>query len=305
VPLLDALRAITSFSPPPALPDTDLEPLAQVLTAHGLAPLASYQVENTRLGAGLPASFREPLLAQYQGVVNDTVLKLVTLRGALKLAPDVPVVLLDAAAYVDWLYPHMAWRPIGDLHLAVRAADGRRFAEATAAALSLARTEHDGRVAVFTDGKVPITLQEGLWAGAAEDAPLFERARPYRAFGPRAARPAPEEALLSTVGEQAQLGLLAPLITYVDLRELLRLELDAEWLRDRAEALGLARALHGALLLAAHFFPEIAEAAARLRPPLGFAERVAVERVVEGARDPTRLRHPRGVEAAARLVVAP
>jgi hypothetical protein len=305
VPLLDALRAITSFSPPPALPDTDLEPLAQVLTAHGLAPLASYQVENTRLGAGLPASFREPLLAQYQGVVNDTVLKLVTLRGALKLAPDVPVVLLDAAAYVDWLYPHMAWRPIGDLHLAVRAADGRRFAEATAAALSLARTEHDGRVAVFTDGKVPITLQEGLWAGAAEDAPLFERARPYRAFGPRAARPAPEEALLSTVGEQAQLGLLAPLITYVDLRELLRLELDAEWLRDRAEALGLARALHGALLLAAHFFPEIAEAAARLRPPLGFAERVAVERVVEAARDPARLRHLRGVDAAARLVVAP
>jgi hypothetical protein len=305
VPLLDALRAITSFTPPPALPDTDLETLAQVLEAHGLAPLASYQVENTRLGAGLPASFRELLLAQYQGVVNDTVLKLVTLRGALKLAPDVPVVLLDAAAYVDWLYPHMAWRPIGDLHVAVRAADGRRFAEATAAALSLARTEHDGRVAVFTDGKVPITLQEGLWAGAAEDAPLFERARPYRAFGPRAARPAPEEALLSTIGEQAQLGLFAPLVTYVDVRELLRLELDPEWLRARAEALGLSRALHGATLLAAHFFPDVADAAARIRPPLGFAERAAVERVVEAARDPARLRHLRGVDAAARLVVAP
>jgi hypothetical protein len=35
------------------------------------------------------------------------------------------------------------------------------------------------------------------------------------------------------------------------------------------------------------------------------AERVAVERVVEAARDPARLRQLRGAEAAARLVVAP
>lgn len=305
VPLLDALRAITSFTPPPALPDTDLGELAEVLVAHGLAPLASYQAENTRLGAGLPASFREPLLGQYQGVVNDNVLKLVTLRGALKLAPDVPVVLLEAAAYVDWLYPHLAWRPVGDVRIAVRAEDGARFAEATREALTLERTEHGGRTAVFTDGKVPITLQEGLFPGGPADAPLYERGRPYRAFGPRACRPATEEAILATVGDQAREGLLAPLVTFVDLRELLRLDHDAAYVKARAAALGLARALHGATLLVAEFFPEVAEAAARLRPELGFAERVAVERVVEAARDPAKLRHLRGVDAAARAVVAP
>ncbi len=61
----------------------------------------------------------------------------------------------------------------------------------------------------------------------------------------------------------------------------------------------------GATLLAAHFFPEVADAAARVRPVLSGAERLAVEGVVEAAKDPARLRHLRGVDQAARLVVAP
>lgn len=85
--LLDAIRALTAFDPPPTLPECDLTELVHVLTAHGLAPLASYQVEHTRLGAGVPPSFREALLGQYQGVVNDNVLKLVGLRGSLRAAP--------------------------------------------------------------------------------------------------------------------------------------------------------------------------------------------------------------------------
>ncbi len=301
--LLDALRALTAFSPPSVLPDCELGLLADVLEAHGLAPLASYQVEHTQLGAGLPDRFRERLLTSYQGVVNDNVLKLVTLRGVLREAEDVPVVLLDAAAYVDWLYPHLAFRPVGELRLAVKAEDGARLAER--AKLRLLRTEHGGRTAVFSDGKLEVTFQEGLFAGAPADVPLFERARPYPAFGPAAARPSPEDALLSTVGEQALLGLLAPLVTYVDLRELLRLRPDADYVLARAGALGLSRALHGATLLAAHFFPEIGGEAAAVRPALGFAERVAVERVVEVAKDPARLRHLVGADAAARLVVAP
>ncbi|WP_248361479.1 nucleotidyltransferase family protein [Anaeromyxobacter oryzae] len=305
--LLDAVRALTSFTPPTALPapGADLDLLADVLVAHGLAPLASYQVEHTRLGYGLPASFREKLLGYYQGVVNDTVMKLVTLRGALKLAGEVPVVLLDAAAYVDWLYPHAAWRPVGDVRFALRAEDGARFAAAVKPALTLDRTEHGGRVAVFTDGKIALSAQEGLWSGGPADAPLFERARSYRAFGPLAARPSPEDAVLSTVAEQAQLGLFAPLITFVDLRELVGEPLDAAYVKARASALGLSRALHGAMALLAHFYPEVAEPAAALSPELGFAERVAVDRVVDAGRDPAKLRHLRGVDAAARAVVAP
>ncbi|HVO20305.1 MAG TPA: nucleotidyltransferase family protein [Anaeromyxobacter sp.] len=305
MPLLDALRAVTSFSPPSELPPCDLEDLAHVLTAHGLAPLASYQVEHTRLGASLPASFREALLGQYQGVANDNVLKLVGLRGSLRAASEVPVVLLEAAAYVDWLYPHLAFRPVGGLRIALRGEDGSRFAEAVKGQLALERTEHGGRVAVFTDGRITLTAQEGLWPGGPADGPLFERRRPHPAFGPRAARPSAEDALLATVGDQALAGLMAPLITFVDLRELVRLPLDAGYVRQRARAAGLSRALHGACRLLSHFFPEVAEAAAAVAPELGAAERVAVERVVEAAMDPGRLRHLRGAEEVARLVVAP
>ncbi len=305
VALLDALRAVTSFSPPPTLPDCDDALLGDVLVAHGLAPLASYQLEHTRLGAGAPAALREKLLAQYQGVANDNVLRLVTLRGLLRDAPEVPAVLLDAAAYVDWLYPHMAFRPVGDLRLAVRAADGRRLVEAVRGTMHVAGTEHDGRVLVLSDGRLTVSLQEGLWPGASEDGLLFERRVAYRAFGPSAARPSPEDALLATVADQALLGLQAPLVATVDLRELVLLRPDPAYVRDRAEALRLSRALHGALALLSHFYPEVTDAAAPLVPALGFAERAAVDRVVDAARDPARLRRFRGSDAASRLLVAP
>jgi hypothetical protein len=307
VPLLETLRALTAFVPPAALPECDPALLGDVLEAHGLAPLASYQLEHHRLGASAPQALRERLLTSYQGTVNDNLTKVVAMRRAIRGAGerDVPLVVLDGAAYLDWIYPHLAFRPVGELRLAVRPEDGARFAEATADALRLVRTEHGGRSAVFSDGTIDVTIQEGLWPGGAVDGPLYERGRPYRAIGPSAMRPAAEEAMLATVAGQALLGLHAPLLTYVDLRELLALPLDEAWVRARAEALGLSRALHGATLLVAHFFPETADAAARVRPPLGAAERVAVERVVEGARDPASLRRVRGAEAAARMVVAP
>lgn len=303
--LLPALRAVTSFEPPAALPPCDLDALAQVLVAHGLAPLASYQVEHTRLGAGLPEGFRETLLGFYQGTVNDNVLRMVTLRNALKDARHVPVVVLDGAMAVDWLYPHMAWRPVSDLRLAVRGRDGAAFAAAVQRGLKLDRTGEGGRTAVFTDGHLELSLQEGLWAGGPEDERLFARARPYPALGPLVSRPAAEEALLCTVGDLAQAALWAPLIRYLDLRELLKLPLDAAGVRARASEAGLARALWGACALVAHFFPEVAASAASLQPELSAVERLALEPVLEGARDPARLRHLRGAEAAARLVVAP
>jgi len=304
VALLDALRAITSFDPPPALPECDLVELAEVLTAHGLAPLASYQVEHTRLGARLPTPFREALLAQYQGVANDNVLKLVGLRGSLR-AVDVPVVLLEGAAYVDWLYPHMAFRPLGDLRIALRAADAERFARAVAPHLALERTEERGGVAVYTDGRITISAQEGLWKGGPADELLFDRRRPYRAFGPSAARPSAEDALLALAGDHAVAGLFAPLITFVDLRELLRLPLDSDYVRERAVRAGLSRALYGSCRLVTQFFPEVASQAVGVQPKVSAAERVAVDRIVEAARDPARLHHLRGAEKVARLVVAP
>jgi len=232
------------------------------------------------------------------------VLKLVGLRGLLRAVPEVPVVVLDAVAYVDWLYPHLAFRPVIDLRIALRGEDGPRFAKAVAGQMS-ARTEDEGRIAIFTDGRITLTAQEGLWPGGPGDEALFARRVAYRALSPSAARPSPEDALLATVADQALQGLLAPLITFVDLRELLRLPLDVPYLRSRAQETRLARALRGAMLLVAHFFPDVGPAAASVCPELTAPERVAVDRVVETASDPARFTHLRGAEAAARLVVAP
>jgi len=303
--LLPAIRALTAFEAQAELPPCDLEALAPVLVAHGLAPLASYQVEHTRLGLGLPEGFRESLLGVYQGIVNDNVLRLVTLRNLLRDAAAIPAVVLDGAACVDWLYPHLAWRPVSDLRLAVRGRDGAAFAAAVAGGMKLTRTGDDGRTAVFSDGQLALTLQEGLWAGGPEDETLFLRAVPAPVFGPRVGRPSVEDAILCTVGDLAQAGLWAPLIRYLDLRELLKLGPDPAYLQARARTAGLTRALHGAAVLTAHYFPEVAAAAEAVRPEVGALERLALDPIVDAARDPSRLRHLKGTEQAARLVLAP
>jgi hypothetical protein len=303
--LLPAIRVLTAFEPGGELPPCDLDELARILVAHGLAPLASYQVEHTRLAIGLPDRFRETLLGVHQGIVNDNVLRLVTLRNLLKDASGIEVVVLDGAAYLDWLYPHLAWRPVSDLRLAVRGRDGAAFAQAVSAGLQLVRTGEGGRTAVFSDGQLELALQEGLWPGGAEDEGLFSRATPAPVFGPRAGRPAAEEALLCAVGDLALAGLWAPLVRYLDVRELLKRAPDPDYLKARARSAGLERALYGASVLTAHFFPEVTAAAEAVRPDLGALQRAALDPVIDAARDPARLRHLKGTEQAARLLVAP
>ncbi len=307
MPLSEAIRALSAFEPPAALPPVDLALLAEVLEANGLAPIASYHLETCALGAGVPAQFRDKLLALYQGVVNDNVYRVMTLRGALKASP-VPVVVLGGLAAVDWLYPHLAFRPLGDLRLAVRGEDGAPFAAAArGVGFKVEAVAGGGHGAAFGDDRVRFTIQEGLWQGGPADAPLFARASPLPAFGARIFRPSPEEMLLATVAEQAEQGLYAPLVTFVDLRELLRLEppLDPRYVTSRAAALGLSRALYGSLSLLALHFPEVADRAGALLPSLSAPERAAVDAVVRTASDPGRLTHLRGAQAAARLAVLP
>lgn len=305
--LLDALRVLTDFDPPAALPACDLEELAAVLDAHGLAPLASYQLESRRLGAGLPMWFRERLLPLYQGVVNDNVFRMMTLKGILR-GTEVPALVLDGAAYVDWLYPHLAFRPVGELRLLVRGDDGAGFAAGAAlVGFAPSGTGKGGHTATFSDGRIELRLQEGLVSGRGEDHGLFERRQPYPVMGPTAARPAASDALLLSVADAAAMGLQVPLLQVVDLRELVgRIEAgEAPVVKARAAAAGLGRALHGALSLAAHFYPQVAERARALSPELSRAERAAVEAVVDAARDPARLRRVRGTEEAARLLLSP
>jgi hypothetical protein len=59
------------------------------------------------------------------------------------------------------------------------------------------------------------------------------------------------------------------------------------------------------MALTAHFFPAVAGRAAALAPRLSAPERLAVDAVVDAARDPARLRRLRGSEEAARLLLSP
>jgi hypothetical protein len=176
---------------------------------------------------------------------------------------------------------------------------------------------------VLSDGRVELRLQEGLVMGRAPDLGLFQRAEPYRVAGPTAARPSAGDALLVSVADAARMGLQAPLLSWLDLRELVarvvpdleaegapraegRAERDAARpVLDRAEAAGLTRALYGAMALTAHFFPQVADRARVLAPHLSRAEQLAVDAIVDAARDPARLRRLRGSEEAARLLVSP
>ena len=314
VALLDALRALTSFDPPPELPPCDLAELADLLDAHGLAPLASYQLESRRLGAGVPRALRERLLPLYQGAVNDNVFKLMTLKGVLRQV-DVPTVVLGAASYLDWIYPHLAFRPVGELALAVRGTDGARFAASLAqVGFNAVEAGPGGHTATFDDGRLPLRIQEGLVAGRGEEHGLFDRTVPLPALGAMAARPEAGSALLHATGELARAGLYAPLLAYLDVRELLLLpELaeasERERVRQRARAAGLERALYGACAIVAHYFPQAAARAVELSPELGRAERTAVEAIVESAGDSGEAaggaRGRGGGEIASRALSAP
>jgi len=319
VALLDAIRALTDFSGRTPLPACDLDELFGVLDAHGLAPLASWQLEQRRTGLSVPMAFRERLLPLYQGVVNDNVFRMMTLKGLLR-GVACPALVLDGAAYVDWLYPHLAWRPVGELRLAVRGEDGVRFAEgAKLAGFEPTEQGPGGHTVTFSDGRLSVRLQEGLVAGRGQALGLFERAEPYPVAGPTAARPSAGDALLFSVADAAALGLQAPLLVWLDLRELVALLVpeasgdgevapvgdEARAVVARAAEAGLTRALHGAMALTAHFFPAVAPACRALTPPLARAEGLALDAVVDAARDPTRLRRLRGTEEAARLFLSP
>jgi hypothetical protein len=304
--LLEAAAALCELDPPSGLTglgEVDPGALGDLLEAHGLAPIASYNLEYRGLGAGVSDDLRSRLLGLFQGVANDNVYKLVTLKTQLAKAAAVPVVLLDCVAYVDWLYPHIAFRPVSELRLGVRGEDGQALLRALSEDFKLAEEGRGGHTATLTDGRLDIHLQESPVRGRPEDPAFFALARPFPAFGPRARRPSPIDALLGTVADQAQLGLAAPLVSYVDLRELVRLGLSAPALHERADALGLSRALYGSLTLLAFFFPAVSPAALALRPPLSGPERVAVEALANGHKDPLNLRRVIGTEQAARLVL--
>jgi len=318
-----ALAALTRFDGPvPALPSgLDWEALAEVCERHGLAPTVSYQLEYRWPGRfGAPGWLRERLLASYQGILSDNVFKLVQLKQLLSQEAMPEVVLLGAAAAADAFYPHIAFRPVPELELLLRARD-LPAAQAAFGERGFLPVQRGPSEVLVGDGRLTVSLATALpgFAPAADIEGLFERKAPALPYGPRAFRLGPEDAFLAHVAVLAREAFQVPRIQLVDLREMaLRgarggegfwdpqggRPLDVPALRARARGGELQRALHCALELLAELFPETAGAAGALAPELSARMRALLSRsVVAPALDPRRRSNFRGVQAIRRALL--
>jgi hypothetical protein len=334
--LLSALRDFTSFElparhpagerrPSPVPPAVDWEPFADLAVRHGVAPLVAYNLDHRYGGRGAPEEVRDTLLGYFHGTLTDNVYKLVTLKRLLSEAPQIPVLLLEGAGHAEALYPHIAFRPIPDIHLLARRSDFMALAAASQPGGFALTGEEDGAV-VLTDNRLRLLLHDtvrglkpralGLGRAAADsaEAEIFSRAIPARAYSPGARRPAIEDALLAHVAVLGRQAFASPLIEFVDLRELAlgcpaqggtyQRAPDPAIVRRLAEALDLSRALYCALRLTAYFFPVAESAADALAPELSLAARALLDRgVVEPAQDLERTQVHRAAEQIRKLLV--
>lgn len=294
--LQELFRTLASFSPPRrSLAAAPWEDYVDWSISQGLAPLAAYNLEFKLGGAEAPDSARDRLLSVYQGSVNDNVLKLVTFKRAVGALLGRKFIVLGGAAFAEALYPHVGFRPVLEVDVLAQPEDLEPFTRflcegglVPAPELASAR----GARSAVTDGRIRVCLFSNLLGPkhASEEAALFARATPVRAYGPSAFRLDLEDAILVLCLEQARAGYEVPLIGFVDLRELLlgapsvsgawTRPVDFEALRARAAEWRLDRALHASVRIAAALFPEVASAAERAAPPLPAATRALLERGV-------------------------
>jgi hypothetical protein len=313
--LLETFRVLASFSPGrTSLLGAPWDAYVDWAIAQGLAPLAAYNLEYRLAGAGAPEWARDRLLSVYQGSLNDNVMKLVNFKRAIGALEGRRIVVLGAASFAEALYPHVAFRPVLDIDLLVARMDlaplAAFLADAEFKPVSATATRR-----ILSDGRTQITLHGGLLGPGfdAEERSILDRALPFRAFGPSMYRLASEDALLSVVLGQAQMGYSVPHIEFIDLRELLlgarstqgaySHSLDAEVVGERAARWRIGRALYTSARIVAGLFPETWGIVERLTPDLRPATRALLDSlVVAPLASLGRMREFRGAERLRRLL---
>jgi hypothetical protein len=314
--LLDLFRTLASFDPPRRrLAGAPWDDYVDWSIAQGLAPLAAYNLEYRLAGGGAPEWARDRLLSVYQGSLNDNVMKLVNFKRAVDDLEGRKVLLVGGASFAEALYPHVAFRPVPDVRLLVRPNDLDGLTG------FLARSDFKpepglvdplGAARVLTDGRTQIFLHTSLLGGASDEG-LFERALPMKVYGPSLFRLDLEDALLALCLEQARAGYGVPMLTYVDLRELLTgassmggpysRPLDVAALRQRASAARLDRALFVSTSILERLFPDLGTQIQAVRPELSRGRRELLERVVVGPASAVgQLRTLRGLGRLSRLL---
>ena len=291
---LDTFRTLSSFDPKARdLAGAPWENYVDWAIAQGLAPLAAYNLEY-RLAAGdVPDWARDRLLSVYQGSLNDNVMKLVSLKRAIDEIEGMRVLLLGAPSFAESLYPHIAFRPIADIQLLVRAEDVRALVEVLRQGEFVREgISTRGAARALSDGRTEIAIFTQILGEAAQGhlSGIFERALPMKVYGPSVFRPNHEDAVLLLALEHARSGYQVPYISYVDLRELLSgahslvgpysKSLDIDALKRRAQEWNIERALYTSVAIAQRLFPEIRNVTEALKPSLRSSTQKLLDRWV-------------------------
>src|SRR5205814_4068384 len=239
---------------------------------------------------------RDRLLSIYQGSLNDNVMKLVNFKRATGDVEGQRWVVMGGASFAEALYPHVAFRPVLEIQLLTPQASLAPLFRALGQAdfrPDPKEAEAQGAEHVLSDGRTPVVIRTRLLGpgrAAAEEA-LLARLLPMRVYGPSAFRLDVEDAILALCLEHAREGYQVPLISFVDLRELLlgapslggpySRAPDFAALRERAREWRLERALWASVSVAARLFPEVEVVAVEARPTgLRGATRQLLERLV-------------------------
>lgn len=314
---LDELfRVLTSFSPARVdLRGAPWEPFCEWAIAQGLGPLAAYNLEY-RLGASqIPEWVRHRLLSLYQGSANDNVMKLVNLKRSIDDLEGRRIVLVGAASFAESLYPHVAFRPVIDVRLAVKAAEVEPLVTwlRRAEFKPLEVTEPTQASRVLSDTRTTLFVHGALLHDAAEHDAMLMRALPVKAFGPSVYRLDGEDALVVSALLMARAGFDVPMLDFLDLRELVlgapsiggpyERPLDPKVVLERARKWKAERGLWCALSIVERLWPDARAAVAPLKPELNLLVREGLERlVVRPAAEVGRLEGVKGEEAVRSLL---
>lgn len=300
VALLDLFRLLSSFSPQrtTSLKGAPWEEYVDWAIANGLAPLAAYNLEYRLTGGGAPEWARDRLLSVYQGSVNDNVMKLVSFKRAIDGLEGRRILLVGSASFAEALYPHVAFRPVPEIRLRVEKAELVPFAgflrESGFKPLPEKLEGVEAGATVLTDDHVFLLLFPELLGERRVEAEraLVDRALPVKVYGPSVFRIGSEDSLLLSCLEQARSGYEVPMISFVDLRELVTgatsmagpysAPPDAEVIKARAKEWRIERAVWSSLCVLMRLFPETETAVRPMLPELRAASRALLERMIVG-----------------------
>jgi hypothetical protein len=288
---IDLFRTLSSFAPKRVdLSRAPWEAYVDWAIANGLAPLSAYNLEY-RLGAsGSPEWARDRMLSIYQGTANDNVMKLVNLKQHVDDLVGRKLILLGSATFAESVYPHVAFRPVIDLRIALPATDVDPFANYLRRAefqIDDKAIDPSGASKVLNDTRTMLYLHGPLTGNAAFDSEVAKRLLPLKVYGPSMFRLDLEDALAVQILFMSRAGFVVPMIEWVDLRELLTgapsmggvysRPVDATRFKENLALLKLDRASFAALSIVKKLFPETAPDVDQLMPSVNVAVRELIE----------------------------